>query len=938
MKKYYFSVLTLLLNCLPFFIIGQVVWTEPAFPTQFDDVIVYFDATKGNGALAGHTGDVYAHAGVITDQSSSGSDWKHVIGNWGTADSRVLMTRESENLYSISYNIETFYGIPPGEEVLQLAFVFRNVNGSIVGRDEDGSDIFVDIVPAQSGLFVNLQSPDDLQVISETDSLLISLNSSEKARFFIVDNGEVLFDDSTTSANFYLNPSLIGDHEITFDISNRSDTILITRRYYVVENEQAVLDAPDGMRDGVNYLGDTSFIFQIVAPGKTFIYFLCPENDYYLDPAFRMNKTSDGNRFWIELPKTIFENEKNAYTYFFEEGQVIADPYSELVLDPWNDPFLSAEIMEGLPPHPGPVYGPITVFDLEKTEYPWEVENFEKPRNTDLVIYELLIRDFLEDHNYASLIDTLDYLEKLGVNAIELMPIHEFEGNVGWGYNPAFHMAVDKYYGSREQLKQFIDEAHKRGIAVILDVVFNHAFGNSPLVRMYLDFVNFRPLPNNPWLNEIPKHPFNVGFDFNHESEFTKLWVKRNLEHWINNFHFDGFRFDLSKGMTQTNSGNDEGLMAQYDASRIAILKDYADYIWSQDSTSYVLLEHFAENSEETVLANYGMMIWGNSNHEFSEAAMGYSSDLDWIDYTVRGWNDPHIVGYMESHDEERLMYRILNFGDSEGDYNTRELSTALQRIEAVSAIFYSIPGPKMIWEFGELGYDFSINRCTNGTINNDCRLSPKPIRWDYLDDWRRERLFNVTSSMMHLKKNYPTFSTTDFNFNDGNFFLKTVHLNHPDMDAVTLANFRVRNSDLNPKFQYPGTWYEYFTGDSIIVDDTQEKITFQPGEYRLYTSKRITTPNGFTTSIKDIDVVSSVEIVPNPVSAGNWVRIQLPSNDPVEFVELVSASGRTRSVSYEYNFGDLRLATPRDLKPGVYTIRILTAKEVFLGKVLISY
>ena len=112
----------MLLNCLPLFIIGQVVWTEPAFPTQFDDVTVYFDATKGNGALAGFTGDVYAHAGVITDQSSSGSDWKHVIGNWGTADSRVLMTRESDDLYSISYNIETFYGIPTGEEVLQLAF------------------------------------------------------------------------------------------------------------------------------------------------------------------------------------------------------------------------------------------------------------------------------------------------------------------------------------------------------------------------------------------------------------------------------------------------------------------------------------------------------------------------------------------------------------------------------------------------------------------------------------------------------------------------------------------------------------------------------------------------------------------------------------------------------------------------------------------------
>src|SRR5258706_3693126 len=121
---------------------AQVVWTAPAFPTKSDDVTVYFDATKGNAALAGFQGDVYAHTGVITSASMSGSDWKHVIGNWGTADARVLMTRVSQNIYSLSYNITNFYGIPAPEEVLKMAVVFRNVNGSIVGRDTDGSDIY----------------------------------------------------------------------------------------------------------------------------------------------------------------------------------------------------------------------------------------------------------------------------------------------------------------------------------------------------------------------------------------------------------------------------------------------------------------------------------------------------------------------------------------------------------------------------------------------------------------------------------------------------------------------------------------------------------------------------------------------------------------------------------------------------------------------------
>lgn len=333
----------------------------------------------------------------------------------------------------------------------------------------------------------------------------------------------------------------------------------------------------------------------------------------------------------------------------------------------------------------------------------------------------MLVRDFVAKHDFATVTDTLDYFVKLGINAIELMPISEFEGNVSWGYNQSYHMAVDKYYGTREELKTLIDEAHKRGIAVILDVVFNHTFSQGPLARMYWDNANGRPSAQSPYLNVVARHPFNVGYDFNHESIDTKVWVKEILSYWINEFKFDGFRFDLSKGLTQFNSGNDATLMAHYDAGRIAILKDYANHIWSIDPASFVILEHFADNDEEIELSNYGMMLWGNSNFEYSKAAKGLHSDLDWSDYSYRGWTYPHLISYMESHDEERLMVRVLNEGTSNGSYNTRNPETALQRIAAASVIHLTIPGPKMIWQFGELGYDFSINRCENGTISNDC-------------------------------------------------------------------------------------------------------------------------------------------------------------------------------------------------------------------------
>lgn len=80
----------------------------------------------------------------------------------------------------------------------------------------------------------------------------------------------------------------------------------------------------------------------------------------------------------------------------------------------------------------------------------------EKPDVNHLVIYELHIRDFLASHSYKDLIDTISYLKRLGINAIELMPVSEFEGNDSWGYNPSFYFAADKYYGPKDQLKNLL--------------------------------------------------------------------------------------------------------------------------------------------------------------------------------------------------------------------------------------------------------------------------------------------------------------------------------------------------------------------------------------------------------------------------------------------------------------------------------------------------
>jgi len=481
-----------------------------------------------------------------------------------------------------------------------------------------------------------------------------------------------------------------------------------------------------------------------------------------------------------------------------------------------------------------------------------------------MVVYEMLIRDFVATHSYKTIADTLDYLQRLGVNVLELMPVNEFEGNSSWGYNPSFYFAPDKYYGPKNDLKKLIDECHKRGIAVVIDLVLNHSYGQSPLVRMY--FENGKPAANNPWYNvdhNFQNPDAHWGYDFNHESPHTKAFVDSVNTFWLTHYKVDGFRFDFTKGFSNTIYGPSDWGSA-YDAARIANLKRMTDKLKEVNPNAYVIFEHLSDNTEEKELANYGILLWGNLNYSYNEAAMGWNesgkSDFSWISYKKRGWNNPHVVGYMESHDEERLMYKNMQYGNASGDYSTKELYTALNRMELAANFFLTIPGPKMIWQFGELGYDISIDQ--------GGRLGEKPILWSYQQVNSRDRLYDVYSQLAKLKTTEPAFKTTDYVLSVSGA-KKKIHLNHDDMDVVVLGNFGVVPETIVPDFQQTGTWYEFYTGEELNVTDTQAELALAPGEYRLYTTKKFDIPD-INPSVSDNTagavLKDQLKLYPNPV------------------------------------------------------------------------
>ena len=847
----------------------------------------------------------------------------------------ILMTRVSEDIYSISFNITSYYGISSGEEVRQLAFVFRSVDGEPTGRTSDGGDIFLEVYPQTDEILMNVIGDYFEGTVQEGDSLALFVQTNQVVELLIADNGDTLFLNGSDLANFSYTAEGPGLHKVLVQANTLNDTLEQEFTYFVSSGQNMGINPPEGQQFGVNYL-DSTYLFMLYAPGKDNVFLLTPENDFSLAEGFAMNVSLNGDTFWIELPRTIFENGKNTYQYLVDGVLKVADPYAPFVLDPDHDSFVRSSHFQGLPPYPTTASGRLSGFDLDPPVFDWEAEPIQKPAKENLVIYELLIRDFLADHSYSSLIDSLSYLKSLGINAIELMPINEFEGNISWGYNPSFHLAVDKYYGRRDQLKRFVDEAHKLGISVILDVVFNHAFGQSPFARLYWDTQNNRPAADNPWLNTTPRHPFNVGYDFNHESQATKSWVKRNLEQWVEEYRFDGFRFDLSKGLTQTFSGEDAGLMSQYDPRRITILKEYADYIWSLDPDSYVIMEHFADNREEIELAQHGMMLWGNMNFQFAEAAMGYVSDLDGANYLSRGWPVPHLLAYMESHDEERIMYKLLQFGNSNGSYNTKDLSTALDRVEAISALYYSIPGPKMLWQFGELGYEFSINTCQNGTVAENCRLDLKPIRWDYLEVPGRLDLLEKTSQIIKLRTQNPTFSTRNFQLNDTDPYVKQLQLSHPDMNAFVITNFDVVERQVSALFPGSGIWYDFFSGDSLELSSNSQSLTLAPGAYHIYTSKRVADEGELITSVNnDIDS-HSLSVYPNPLEKGKKLYLSLSSDFQVKDLSLLSLAGKSMEVPFRLLGDAVEITLPKSLSEGMYLLRLFSDRGISYHKIIL--
>ncbi len=871
----------------------SVVSVSPVLPTDNVPVTVSFDASST--ALAGAT-KVYMHAGVSTSQTSPTS-FNYTKGNWGQDDGVGQMTNIGGNNWQITLNsgLRNYFVVPSDKDIFGLNFLFRNANGT-QKEDNSGANFYNAVnpgnyfnitFPSTNVFFTPVGQPFNHTAVANTapDTWTLKeidpVTGNDISTIIVVSGGmsflHALTMTDTNLRKFKLSADFAG--------TVKSKTFSVVGYNPINEAPRPVWTKP-----GINYHPNdpTKVTLVLHAPtytrykkgtgtvtgtgntgAKNTVYVIGDFNNWTPSEPYKMSRDRDGwngtvdsdndndrgDYWWLEL-SGLTPGQEYVFQYLIDGNLQVADPYTLKVSDP-DDWQISPAVYPGLITYRPQASGRAAVLQTNQGSFVWSAEPFSKPTINNLNIYELHFRDFTEEGTYNAAIEKLDYLKGLGVNAIHVMPVSEFEGNSSWGYNPNFYFAPDKAYGTANDLKKFIDECHIRKIQVFNDIVLNHAFYSNVMAAMYWNTALNRPADDNPWFNAEHKMIADPGgwwgADWNHESEHTQNMVDRILDFWLQEFKFDGFRFDFTKGFGQTAQDPSDPWASSYDQDRIDLLLRISNGMKTRNPGSVVIFEHLAWASEDKYISDTGgILMWSGVGHHNDMKAfiLGYNTDNTNIydsgvfNAPSRNFNYANWMSYGESHDEERLGYELMQYFN--GIKNT---SNMIDRLKIAYGFNLLLPGPRMIWEFGELGYDVSID--FNG------RTGEKPVHWEYYDDTKRKELYTLISRIFKIKNKHNIFATTpDY----GNIGLGAGNISQPRVmrlssgtgstakHVIIVANLDPGAAhDVFPQYDVTGTWYKYngtaaVDGTTFNVTNTGSAYTLQPSEMLLFTNFQIDT------------------------------------------------------------------------------------------------
>lgn len=799
------------------------------------EITIIFNPNEGNKGMVGAT-SCYAHTGLITEKSTSDSDWKYCVNSkWRDASTKTKMTKDNDGNWRLTIpNINTYYGCPTTEEIQKMAFVFNDgASGNKEGKAVGDKDIYVEIVDA-SKLSLTVKCSSN-PYANAGEPLTFQCTTTKTANITVKRNDTIVATETSTTSWTYTEVMRLDTVSFSITAEELDQSNRVTKSYTIMGLPAPVEEArPAGVEVGIYYPTNSSvtlctYAAHCVTPGDRStiehdqnVFLLGEVNGWKIKPKYQLKR--DGNYFWITLTNQPAGVER-AFQYAVVRGDGkmvnITDLYSEKVLHP-DDQYEPKKVDPSLKSYPKGADGSyVSIYKAgEKSSYNWSEAtlNFKRPDKNNLIIYEVWTYDYTPDRSFAGLKKRLDYIQNLGINCLELMPVTEFDGNYNWGYSPNHYFALDKAYGTPDDLKDLVDACHQRGIAVVLDMVFNHATGGNPMNKLY---PYGEDLAYNPWFNVEPPHKDEDGGntyyeDWNHDFAPTKDMFKKVLKYWLEEYKIDGYRMDLSHGFC----GADK-------TTRYANLKEYQAVVNTTSPGAYFIQEYWGATPDKSVIINDGMICWtGNElNEKYAQCAMGYSSNSELSKANRDGY-----VAYNESHDEERNFYKAKEYGATTA-IKTDSL-VRLSRIAAVMGMNTLLNGSHMIYQYGEIGYDWSID------YNGRTGIKPRIEKLGWLDKGQPRMLqLQIVSKLIQLRTRLlpSVFAGNPTNQSLSNTFVKTVQWGG---DVFVAANFDP--SSTKTTTLPSGTWYDYLNGATKMTSST---ITLKAGEIRAFTGTKIDAP-----------------------------------------------------------------------------------------------
>lgn len=484
--------------------------------------------------------------------------------------------------------------------------------------------------------------------------------------------------------------------------------------------------------------------------------------------------------------------------------------------------------------------GKLSAFTLGYSPYNWSSAeaNWKTPALHDLILYELNLAEF--GTSLQGAIERLDYLADLGVNGLSVMPVSNVALEVDWGYLPLGYFGVDERFGRRDDFQSFVDEAHKRGLAVIVDAVYGHTSEDFP----YVDLYRRLQYHENPFMGPFAKNYFGVSTDFNRA--LTRDFFYSVNKHWLDTYHVDGFRYDCVPnywdGALGVGYANLVFNTYQYVKGAIADFNRFD----SPDGPRLIQIAEQLEAPEQILEQSYSNATWQNASYGAAGAcahgAGGAITDLGmrlgalgFIDQATQNGDflAKAPLQYIENHDHSRFL---CEFGLRQRDWSPLFAEGDRARwfnLQPYLIALFAAKGVPMLWQGQEFGENYFLPENGLGRV-----MLLRPLRWDYFYDEAGKGLVRLTRKLVDLRKRCEEFRRGGHYFyNDYDRYLSRGLLLFERRTATGISlvavNFTNADQSVPFKFELGGNYNEQLHGqDNFVIGVGQERWLTVPSNY----------------------------------------------------------------------------------------------------------